>query len=530
MAVRPTFMGFETATRGIMTNQKALDIVGNNLGNIGVTGYTRQRVDQVSLNVNLRYTRFNTNATPFAGQGVGIYGVSQIRDAFLDKRFREEYADVGYYSTTSAVLEDLSASMDEIEPSTISVALTKFQDAWNELLGKAANEVSGAANLLAQATKIVSVFQQMSAKIDNVWNQQEYSLKLETEKVNSILRGIAELNDTISQQSGPVVDPTNDLFQPLELLDQRNVLLDELSQYTGIYYETQADGQVTVWAGTKDPSNTPIVQGKRHSTLMMDTNADDPSFKTVSLFWGDSGKPLQGNNSGILQGALDMLNGRGLSADGRRGENHEQGILYYKDKIDQFAKTIVQEFNNVVEIAQADPVTGEPLVDADGNPVGYEPPRYKAMFSFDMDGFETAAGLRVNPDWLSDSAYIVSNILDKLGGQGADDNSYAAKVSQLFEKTMDFGEFRGTMKDYITFYSVTRLGNAKDFADTRMEATATVADNLLNQIQQISGVSMDEEGVDMMQYQKAYDAVSRVFTTLDEMLDKLINGTGVVGR
>ena len=53
---------------------------------------------------------------------------------------------------------------------------------------------------------------------------------------------------------------------------------------------------------------------------------------------------------------------------------------------------------------------------------------------------------------------------------------------------------------------------------------------MLNQIQNVSGVSLEEEGVDMLMYKKAYDAVSRVFTTLDEMLDKLINSTGVVGR
>ncbi|MGD9559932.1 MAG: flagellar basal body protein, partial [Oscillospiraceae bacterium] len=156
--MRPTFMGFETATRGLMANQKSLDIVGNNVTNIGVTGYTRQRVDLVSMSVNMRYTRFNMNSSSFAGQGVGVYGVSQIRDKFLDRRFREEYADVGYYSVTSSVLEDLSAALDEVSPSTMSAAMTKFQDAWHEMLGKNTNEKTGAANLLAQATQIVQVF------------------------------------------------------------------------------------------------------------------------------------------------------------------------------------------------------------------------------------------------------------------------------------------------------------------------------------------------------------------------------------
>ncbi|MDL2293611.1 flagellar hook-associated protein FlgK, partial [Ruminococcaceae bacterium OttesenSCG-928-D13] len=107
---------------------------------------------------------------------------------------------------------------------------------------------------------------------------------------------------------------------------------------------------------------------------------------------------------------------------------------------------------------------------------------------------------------------------------------FAAKVAQLFEEKFDFGEFRGTFQEYIQFYSNTKLGNDKDYADSRLETVTTISETLLDQIQEISGVSFDEEAVDMMQYKKAYDAVSRVFTTLDEMLDKLINGTGVVGR
>lgn len=230
--MRPTFMGFETATRGLMAGQKALDIVANNTSNIGVTGYTRQRVDLVSLSVNQRSSRYHQNSTAFAGQGVGTYGVSQIRDPFLDKRFREEYADVGYYNVTSSVLEDLSAALDEITPSTMSVALSNFQNTWAEMQKKN-NEATNAANVLASATQVVSIFQQMSAKVDNIWNQQEYNLGIDINNVNSILQRIADLNDNISKQRFNSMEANNELYKPLELMDQRNVLLDQLSGMTG---------------------------------------------------------------------------------------------------------------------------------------------------------------------------------------------------------------------------------------------------------------------------------------------------------
>lgn len=517
--MRPTFMGFETATRGLMANQKSLDIVGHNTTNIGVTGYTRQRVDLVSLSTNMRYTRYAQNSSSFAGQGVGVYGVSQIRDSFLDKRFREEYADVGYYSVTSNVLADLSSALDEINPSTISVAMRNFQNAWNEMLGAGANEKTGSANLLASASQIVQIFRQMSAKVDNVWNQQEYGLKLDVDKVNSTLERIAQLNDEIKRQQFNSMDAGNGLYQPLELLDQRNVLLDELSKFADIQYETGDDGQVTVWAGVKSEDNPPIIKGDKFDRLMMSVNDNDPGFKTVSLFWNNTGNQAV-YMSGSLRGTLDMMNGRGLNMDGSRGETYTQGIHYYKDKVDQFARTFADAFNGTVEYL-------------DENGEVYDPPRYKTLFSFESDAQSNAANIKISDEWQSDATYLIQNVRLKIedpGGQGTSSNTYAAKAYRLFEDPLDFGEFKGTINDYITFYSTTKLANDKAFSDSRLEAVGTISDNLLNQIQQISGVSMEEEGVDLMMYKKAYDAVSRVFTTLDEMLDKLINGTGIVGR
>ncbi len=522
MSVRPTFMGFETATRGLMVNQKALDIVGHNVSNIGVTGYTRQRVDQVSLHVNMVNSRYDSPSTAFSGQGSAVYGVNQIRDDFLDKRFREEYSDVGYFETTSTIQEDLHSALDEISPSTMSTAMQKFQNAWNEMLAAGADENTGSANLMASATQIVQIFNQMSAKIDNVWEQSNYALELDVTQVNSTLEKIAVLNDEIRLQQHNAMESDNNLYQPLELLDQRNVLLDELSNYSNMAYELQEDGQVTVWMGEKGDANPPVVEGDKFDKLFIQINDVDPQFKTVTLGWNSDGREVD-FASGSMKGNMDMLNGRGLGMSNSRGETFTEGIHYYKDKIDQFAQTFSEVFNNTIEYV-------------DSNGAAYDPPRYKELFSFELDTYGNAAGIRLSEEWQNDNTYIIQDVKDKVvtdgtdGGGGSKENSYAAQAYKLFEETLDFGEFKGTINDYISFYSVTKLSNNTAHDMTRLEASVSVADTLLTQIQQVSGVSMEEEGVDMMMYQKAYDAMSRVFTTLDEMLEKLINGTGVVGR
>ncbi len=510
--MRPTFMGFETATRGLMSNQKALDIVGNNVTNIGVTGYTRQRADLVSLSVNGRYSRYQAGRTSQAGQGSNVFAVNQLRNAFLDKRFREEYADVGYYGATSAALEDIADSIDEVTPAPMKPTLDKFQTAWNELMGSTINEATGAANLKAVATQLVQVFRQMSQKLDNVWDQQQYGLSLDVENVNSILQRIGQLNDDIVRQHNSILTEGQKKDLPLELMDQRNVLLDQLSEYANIQYEEQADGSVTVWMGGKNDGNPPIVEGIKYEQLAMSVNNDDPQFRTVSVHWESSGKQLN-TTSGTLRAVTDMLNGRGLAMDGSQGETMAEGVHYYKDKIDSLARVMVEKFNSVVQVAGDDSLG----------------PIYKSLFAFDNDAYENAAGIRISDEWQADSSYLITNVKDKLE-EGNYDNSYAAKALALFNEVQDFGEFQGSFNEYVTFYSTTKLANNTEYAKTRQEAVEATSETLLNQIQQVSGVSMEEEGVDMMQWKKAYDAVSRVFTTLDEMLDKLINGTGVVGR
>lgn len=502
--MRPTFMGFEMATRSLSAIQKAQDIMGNNIGNIGVTGYTRQRVDMVSVATNNRYTRYAQKGAALAGQGSLAYGVSQVRDPFLDKRFREEYTDVGYYNKLKEVLTDLDDGLVEINPSTMTSALSKLETAWNELLKSTGSDSVGASSALAASRTLTQVFQQMSKKVDDVWNQQKYDLSINVNSANSILERIASLNDAIKKEVFSSAKPGNEAYGPNELLDQRNVLLDQLSEYGDFTYKTNGDGTVDVKMGRMDH---PVVTGTQFDQIILSKGGSD---QTVALKWQSTGEEIA-VQSGSFLASLDMLNGRGPGgASTALGEGFEKGILYYKDKIDIFAQTVAREFNTAI-----------PVYNPDGTIKGY-----KEMFQFDGD--QTAANLVVNPDWANDATYITKDV--QKPGEGEDKNAFAANVKALFTKSMDFGEFQGTMGEYISFYTNSNLGNQAEFAGTRLTAVSDVADNLMNKISEISGVSMEEEGVDMMQFQKAFQAMGRVMTAFDEMLDVLINKTGLVGR
>lgn len=503
--MRSTFFGLETAKSGILASQKAMDIIANNVANVGVTGYTRQRVDLVSVSVSTSSTRYATNPTNVAGAGVNVVGVSQVRDAYLDKRYRDEYCDVGYYDSVASILSEVQTTLSEIEPSTLTSALTTLENAWSNLQSDSTSSVT-ASSILSASTTLTQVFTQVSTKLSNLWQQQKSDLSTNVETVNSLLMQIANYNSTIKNEVTLSYDGDCTTYGPNELLDQRNVLIDELSQYADISVNNSSDGTVTITMGT---DNHVVVENDTYDSLLL---SDGGSDMTVNLNWLSTGDET-GISSGILQGSMEMLNGRGIAATVSEGETFDNGILYYMDKIDAFASAVAKAFNNVI-----------PEVDSSGNLTG----TYKQLFSFSGDGEETAANLTVSSNWSEDATYIITDIHPT--GEGEDDTTFVTNVLSLFTADNDFGEYTGTFDDYITFYTTSQLGTDITYNNNCLDASSDIADSILTEISSVSGVTLDEEGVNMTLWTNAYNAMSRVLTAMDEMLDTLINSTGLVGR
>ena len=504
--MRPTFLGFETATRGLMASQKAIDIVGNNIANIGVTGYTRQRVDLVSMSINTSFSRYGSNTVGLAGAGSMVSGISQIRDSYLDKRFRDEYSSVGYYDTVTSILKDVETNLSEIEPSTITSALAALENAWSDMQGEGAQSSVVASGILSASRTLTQVFTQISTKLNNLWQQQKTALSTDVTTVNSLLEQIANYNKTIKNEVTVCYGGNLSTYGPNELLDQRNVLIDQLSRYADISVQNMSDGTVTITMGS---DNHVAVKDGDYDSLMLAKGKTD---KTVGLAWKSTGAET-GISSGSLRGALEMLNGRGIGAAPGMGESLENGVLYYMDKIDAFASTLAKAFNSFI-----------PIVDGNGNPTG----SYKQLFSFSGDGEETAANLTVNSAWLSDATYLITNIHPT--GEGANDTTFVTNALALFSSKHNFGEFQGSFNDYVQFYTTSQLATEISYSQGCLDSCSDIADSLLTSISEVSGVSMEEEGVDMTQWTKAFNAMSRIMTAMDEILDTLINKTGLVGR
>lgn len=526
--LRPTFLGFETAKSGLTAAQKGIDIAGQNLTNWDSAGYTRQRITQVAVATDSYRSRYASTSGRIgvAGMGVDITGIAQLRDSFLDRRYREENTDVGYYTQSDNILSDIQSALDEFNPNSDNGLRACILNINSALKNFSTNAYSSThANIVATEFKsLTQTLQQLSSKLQSARGQQVYDLDISTQEVNKKLQQIAGINQSILEDASNAQD--NAYFGPNELLDQRNLLLDELSKHSDFEYQDNADGTVTVTVNGQT-----AVSGGKYDTMELQK---DETTGVVSLKWISSNGDVK-TASGSLKASLDYINGRGPNLQ-NTGESAERGFLYYQDKLNAFAQTIASVANNVIPEANAD---GTPKVDGNGKTI------YRQLLGAlsDQVGLDgeyhvvndipiTADNLSVSDAWAADSDYIIyqkttDGDADNVGNYALAFANAITSDSQGFDANGDV--FKGTFLDYVKNYSST-LGEDVSFAESRKTASGSIVDNLESSRDEVSGVVVDEEVTNMMLYQKSLAAASRLMTVLDEALDVLINKTGIVGR
>lgn len=255
-----TFGSFSTAKLGIRSSQQGLQITGNNITNINTNGYTRQRINQVSL-YHGTADRFSVSTDVRMGIGSLVTSVSQIRDPFLDIRYRNEASNVGFYDEKLANLEELQAVFDEVSKDGIHTNIEEIRTQLQNLANDPnAQENDGLVRSACQ--KLVTLLNKYSADLKTQKENALQGFGQNVDEVNKILTQIRDLNIEIrkSQIHG---DPA------LEMIDNRNLLIDQLSEMTKIKVtytqEKITDGifvdklTIEMDAPGQDPANRPIL-------------------------------------------------------------------------------------------------------------------------------------------------------------------------------------------------------------------------------------------------------------------------------
>lgn len=535
--LRATFAGFSVARGAMSASMKALDVTGQNISNVYTEGYTRQRLDQTSFAPG--YGNYaSTNYVAQIGHGVLVTGVSQIRDPYLDIQYRDQMADVGMYDAKASVLEQIEGVFDETMKSAVKDAFSDLESKLLDLANSTGSELDDSI-VRSSMQSLVNLFHSNATSLAS--KREQVTDDLETKMIpelNRLMKNIAELNKTI--KSSDILG-----YPALELRDQRNQLLDDLATYLPIEvkYEdekissTEKVENVIVSLVMKDGTRRELIDHDKYGEFTAETT-DKFTSVTLDLSQFDSPNTAPPTtvditkftvatldtpankeifiNGGTLTGTLNMLNSAGVF-DG--DATTEKGFGYYEQSFDLLVDTFAKTLNTL----------NEPAKDSNGNPVGDG----GALFVTEPDGQDpfTAANIKVNEAWIKGDVKLKAKI-DPDSGTTQNDN--INKMLAALNNKQEFKNggntlFEGTFYNYYVDIEST-LGIDQQATDNLLQNHITVATTIAQSKDQVSGVSLDEEGVNLMQYQQSYTASARLMTTLDEALDKLINGTGVVGR
>ena len=573
--IRATFSGFNTALSALQANQKRLDVTGQNLSNMNTVGYTRQELKTSSLNYSGPVSRYMNGSEITVGFGVSMDRVAQIRDPFLDAQYRSQMEKSGYTDGMQVSLDSLSNLLDESNILGIRTAFDDVQSVLTNLQDSSkVNDAVFETELRNKMQNLTNLLNDAARKVDEARVQEYQRLDGEgtnengaEQTVNSILEQIGQLNRQIKH---------NQVFnQPsLELMDERNVLLDELASYIPIevryqkdeghkddkewpddlyvdmvYYEDGAKKNLTLISGSEGAGN------QNYGSLKISEPADrnaplnitaeftaaasaaqkypTTQANPVTIYAADDQTADVKFRGGSIQAGLDMLGMDKNSikdpltpADIEQANVNVHGYQYYMNHLDNLANgfaTIINELNIL------------------GNHTKLNSKDQFLLVNQDTAGKPSSAGIKasnigINPDWAKGTVTFGKGIEDD--GNNANDTALAMlqAMSRRYNGTTaadgrDFGvdlgnkTFANYMNNVSTIYATDSAKNQNN-----LKNNVTILNGIQDSRDALSGISLDEEAANMMTYMAAYNAASRLMTTMDEALNTLINNTGLVGR
>ncbi|WP_026486332.1 flagellar hook-associated protein FlgK [Caldanaerobius polysaccharolyticus] len=490
------FYGFEIAKTGLFVSQKALDVTGHNVANVNTPGYSRQ---QVVLEANAPNPYFNMNTAYGSGQigsGVSVQDISRVRDVFLDMQYRNENKGLGEWQAKSDVLSAVEYIFNEPSDTGIKTVIGQFFDSLQEL-SKNPESLDARALVRQRAVALADTINHMYSQLEDQQNQLKSQIQATVDQINTYARQIRDLNQQIYkfELSG---DKANDLR------DKRDYIVDQLSKLVNVKAYETGNGHYRV-----DIGGRPLVD---HITDYEVSYKPDGANLSDVFTWSIDGQAVD-VESGTLKGMYDMA------------YDNKQGIPYYKNKLDEFAYTFATKFNEIHRNGYGlDGSTGEDFFKIDTalyNDASYE--GYSKVFAVSdeiqdpTDGLNKIAAAKKDDPSLPVDTGDNRNVIDL--------------INLRYDPTV-FGagnQNKGTVDDYINSL-ISGLGVDSQQAKRMAENQTALTQQVDSLRQQVSGVSLDEEMTNMIKFQHSYQAAARMITAIDQMLDTLINNTGVVGR
>ena len=438
---------FETSKRSLLNHQSAINTTAKNIANVYTDGYTRRTFDL--SNLSLGFGNMSEDS------------ISRVKNQFLDNQIWYENQALGKESMSEMLMKQVEAVFGEPEDSGLASIMTEF---WNSWSGLANNPESDSARSLVRDKGVLlsNTFNRLDKNLKNLQRQTGIELQQKVNEINQLVTQLGTVNKNI------------DTHRSDDLMDQRDVLLSELSSKIDIQVTENDSGTVEVLAGGH-------ILISENYTNQLKINVTQ---NKKGLFHSDI-KTIHGNKSievksGELGGLLEF---------------HNIHVSSYMNSMNESAVSLANEVNKVH--AQGFNLTG------------------LSGLNFFKDTISGAGDFSLSAEILSDSSLIATSSESNVNG----DNTTAQAIAELQYDELING--RSVLDNYNSL--IADVGNRVQEATFIRQNQKKIVQQLQIQKASVTGVSLDEEMTQLIQFEQAYGAAAKMISTVDELMQTILS-------
>lgn len=443
-----------------------INVAGYNVANANTVGFSRRRMHLGTM-----------DALPvrngLVGMGVDVLGVTRVRDRFVDIATRDGLMQLGAERSRQEVLAGLEPVLGTVEDAALSGALSNLFDAFDTLAVQP-DSPAVRADVLARAGELAATFRRADASIVQSQRAADTRLRDAVARTNEILSQLRQMNVDVVEQEATGIEAS-------DLRDNRDALLDELTQLVPARVVEHGNGQVSVYL---DGSGDTLLATVSLRPLKLTDDASGFAHVIVDR-GGEQVDVTMTLRGGEVGGLLEV---------------REDDLQSYRDTLDALASTVITEINAIHTAG----------FDLDGN-AGL------ALFQPDPPGAHAASSITVNAALANDPRRIAA-----AGAPGEVGNNANALALVALRET-DLAALGGRSLIGYTADLLAEVGRDVKTSSAAMEAGETVVNALQERRAQISGVSLDEEAADLVRWQQAFQAAARFLQMANEMVDETLD-------